>query len=316
MTGATWVPMTDDVAAVRLSSDELEVDILPANGADIQSVIDRRTGTSLLWISPWGTDLRPDDAPTSRYRWLTRLWGGWQLLLPNTGEEATEGGRTWGFHGEAGMRAWEVVSAGETELELTLDLETAPLALRRAYRVAGPTLSVETTVTNRSSAPVEFLWGEHPTYGEDFADGATLEIGAGTFHVDLAENVGVEAGHRIAWPGPNLDRLPARSPSRYLFGFLDGLTEGSYRVRNDRLGLAARLTWPLDVFPCVWLWEEIAFTQDEPWSGRAYAVGIEPQTAYPALGMTELRRHGGHGLTVGPEAVLSAAISLTVEHQG
>ena len=197
-----------------------------------------------------------------------------------------------------------------------LDLETAPLALRRVYRVAGPTLSVETTVSNRSSAPVEFLWGEHPTYGEAFADGATLEIGARTFHVELAENVGVEAGDGVAWPGPDLDRLPARSPGRYLFGFLDGLTEGSYRVRNDRLGLAARMTWPIDIFPCVWLWEEIAFTRDEPWGGRAYAVGIEPQTAYPALGMTELRRHGGHGLIVGPQAVLAAAITLTVERLG
>ncbi|MEA2620925.1 MAG: hypothetical protein QOC97_1698, partial [Chloroflexota bacterium] len=207
-------------------------------------------------------------------------------------------------------------SAGETELELTLDLETAPLALRRVYRVAGPTLSVETTVRNRSSAPLEFLWGEHPTYGEAFAEGATLEIGARTFQVELAEDVGVAAGERVAWPGPGLDRLPARTPSRFLFGFLDGLTEGSYRVRNERLGLAVRMTWPLDVFPCVWLWEEIAHTRDAPWSGQAYAVGIEPQTAYPALGMTELRRHGGHGLTIRPEADLAATITLSVEHPG
>jgi hypothetical protein len=305
--------MTDDVAAFRLSSDELEVDVLPANGADVQSVVDRRTGTSLLWTSPWGTNLRPEDAATSRERWLTRAWGGWQVLLPNSGDEATEGGRTWGFHGEAGMRAWDVAVAVEHELELTLDLETAPLSLRRSYRVTGPTLSVETTVRNRSSAPVEFLWGEHPTYGEAFADGARLEIDARTFHVETAERVGVKAGDRIDWPGPGLDRLPARTPNRFLFGFLDGLTEGTYRVRNDRLGVAARMTWPLDVLPCVWLWEEIAFTQDEPWSGQAYAVGIEPQAAYPALGMTELRRQGGHGLTVGPEAALAATVTLTVE---
>jgi galactose mutarotase-like enzyme len=313
---ATWVPITDEVAAVRLSSAELEVDVLPANGADVQSIVDRRTGVNLLWTSPWGTNLQPDDAPTSRERWLTRAWGGWQLLLPNTGDEATEGGTTWGFHGEAGMRAWEVAVAESSELVETLDLETVPLALRRAYRVDGPTLSVETTVRNRSAAPVEFLWGEHPTYSEAFAAGATLEIDAATVRVELADGVGVEAGDRLDWPGPDLDRLPARTPSRFLFGFLDGLTEGTYRVRNDRLGLAARLSWPLDAFPCVWLWEEIAFTADPPWSGQAYAVGIEPQVAYPALGMTELRRQGGHGLTIGPEAVLAATVTLTVEHVG
>jgi galactose mutarotase-like enzyme len=315
MVAATWIPVTDEVAAVRLSSDELEVDVLPANGADVRSIVDRRTGTSLLWTSPWGTDLRPEEAPTSRDAWLTRAWGGWQLLLPNTGAEATERGKTWGFHGEAGMRAWEVAAAGTSELELTLDLETAPLSLRRAYRVSGPALSVETTVRNRSSAQVEFLWGEHPTYGEDFAAGATLEIGARTLQVEIAEGVGVEAGGTVAWPGPDLDRLPTRTPGRFLFGYLDGLAEGTYRVRNDRLGLAVRVSWPLDVFPCVWLWEEIAFTQDPPWGGQAYAVGIEPQAAYPALGMTELRRRGGHGLTVGPDASLTATVRLNVEHE-
>ena len=53
MTDGSRIPMTDDVWLVRLSSDELEVDILPANGADIQAIVDRRTGTSLLWTSPW-----------------------------------------------------------------------------------------------------------------------------------------------------------------------------------------------------------------------------------------------------------------------
>jgi hypothetical protein len=314
MSGATWAPITDEVAAVRLSSDDIEVDVLPANGADVRSIVDRRTGADLLWTSPWGTDLRPQDAPTSRDAWLTRTWGGWQVLLPNTGEEATELGTAWGFHGEAGMRAWDVDGAGSSDLELSLDLETAPLTLQRAYRVAGPTLSVETTVSNRSSVPVEFLWGEHPTYGEAFAVGATLEIDARTLQVELADGVAVKAGDRVAWPDLDLDRLPGRTPSRFLFGYLDGLAEGSYRVHNDRLGLAVRLSWPLDVFPCVWLWEEVAYTQDPPWSGQAYAVGIEPQVAYPALGMTELRRHGGHGLTVEPEASVAATVTLSVEH--
>jgi hypothetical protein len=212
------------------------------------------------------------------------------------------------------MRAWEVAAGGTSELELTLDLETAPLSLRRAYRLAGPALSVQTIVRNRSAQPVEFLWGEHPTYGESFAAGATLEIGARTLQVELADGVAVEAGDRLAWPDRELDRLPARTPGRFLFGYLDGLTEGTYRVHNDRLGLAVRLSWPLDLFPCVWLWEEIAFTQDPPWNGRAFAIGIEPHVAFPALGMTELRRRGGHGLIIGPGSRLAATVTLSVEH--
>jgi galactose mutarotase-like enzyme len=319
MTAAAWVPVTDEVAAVRLSSDDLLVDVLPANGADVFSVVDRRTGVDLLWKAPWGTGLRPDQAATSRDRWLTRTWGGWQVLLPNTGDEANEAGKTWGFHGEAGLRSWDVRSAGPNELDLALDLETAPFAVRRRYRVLGPALSLETTVRNRSTETVEFLWGEHPTFGEHFAADATLEIAAETIHIELAENVGVDTGDRLRWPGrdelarSSLDRIPARTPSRFLFAFLDGLGEGSYRLRNDRLDLAAQLSWPLETFPCVWLWEEIAFTQDAPWNGHAYAVGIEPQTAYPALGMSGLRRHGGHGLTLGPGAAIATTVTLSVE---
>jgi hypothetical protein len=312
--------VTDDIGAVRLSSSDLFVDVLPANGADVYSILDRRTGVDLLWKAPWGTSLQPHDAMTSRDRWLTQAWGGWQLLLPNTGDEATEGGNTWGFHGEAGVRAWTVTSAGRDELELELELETAPLAIRRVYRVLGPSLSVETSVQNRGPGPIEFLWGEHPTFGEPFAAGASLEIDAEWIHIDQAANVAVDAGARLRWRGAtalgdaSLDRIPPRSPGRFLFGFLDGLREGTYRLRNDQLGLAARVSWPLDVFPCVWLWEEIAFTQDEPWGGRAYAVGIEPQTAYPALGMSGLRRQGGRGLTLGPADVLKTDITVSMEH--
>jgi hypothetical protein len=178
---------------------------------------------------------------------------------------------------------------------------------------------VTTTVRNRSAAPIEFLWGEHPTFGEAFAAGATLEIAAATILVELAEGVGVVAGDRLAWPGRvelgdrSLDGIPSRSPGRFLFAFLDGLAEGSYRLRNDHLGLSATLAWPLEVFPCVWLWEEIVATAAAPWNGEAFAVGIEPQAAYPALGMTELRRRGGHGLGLAPQESMTATVVLTVE---
>lgn len=68
-----------------------------------------------------------------------------------------------------------------------------------------------------------------------------------------------------------------------------------------------------EIFPVVWLWEEIGFTEDPPWNGQAYAVGIEPHVAYPAVGMTELRRRGGHGLTLEPDASLAGTVTLGVE---
>ena len=221
MSAATWVEVAREAAAVRLTTDDLLVDVLPANGGDIYSIIDRATGVDLLWKAPWGTDLQPDPASTSGDRWLTRTWGGWQVLLPNTGDEAEEAGQRWGFHGEAGLRDWTVKAATGDELDLAVDLETAPLELRRRYRVQGPSLSVTTTVGNRSSDTVEFLWGEHPTYGEAFASGAILEIGAGTVLIERADGVGVASGDRLAWPGrAELGERLARPPALPVAGSL------------------------------------------------------------------------------------------------
>lgn len=312
--------MTEDVGAVRLTSDALLVDVLPANGGDVYAVIDRATDVDLLWKAPWGTGLRPEDAPTSRDRWLAQAWGGWQMLLPNAGDEAHEGGKAWGFHGEAGLRSWSVVSVTPERLELAVELDTAPLNVSRSYRLEGPSLIVDSTLHNWSSEPVEFLWGEHPTFGEDFAAGARLEIDAESVQIELADGVDLAVGDRHPWPARAggqegaLNELPTKRQTRLLFAFLDGLEAGTYRVTNNRLGLAARLSWPLEVFPVVWLWEEIASTQDPPWNGQAYAIGIEPQTAYPALGMTELRRHGGRGITIDAGDVVAATVTLTVEH--
>jgi galactose mutarotase-like enzyme len=312
--------MTIEMDAVRLSSEDLFVDVLPANGGDIFAVIDRATEVDLLWKAPWAPGWRPDEPSTSRDRWLARTWGGWQLLLPNTGDEANEGGSTWGFHGEAGVRSWSVVSAATQRVELEVDLETAPLDVRRVYRLDGSSLFVDTTIQNRSKRSVEFLWGEHPTFSESFAAGARLEIDAQSVQIALAAGMSLEVGDRLPWPPPagpadgTLDELPSRRQTRLLFAFLDGLKRGTYSVHNDRLGLAARLTWPLDVFPVVWLWEEIGSSQEAPWNGQAFAVGIEPQAAYPALGMTELRRTGGQGITLEPGAALNATVTLSVGH--
>lgn len=322
MTAPGWTALPDDVPVVRLSSDALAVSVLPANGGDIHSIVDRRTGIDLLWKSPWGPGLRTDEGASSRDRWIAATWGGWQLLMPNTGDEALERGHQWGFHGEAGVRSWAVQGSTSDELQLSLQLASAPLDVRRTYRVDQATLTVTTSVTNRSPESVEFLWGEHPSFSEGIASGAVLEIDATTVAIELASNAGVHPGERLAWPGPGgrddgpLARIPDRSSGRSLLAFLEGVRGGSYRLRNDARGVAVRVQWPVDLFPCVWLWEELTATADAPWDGRAYAVGIEPQTASPAVGMTELRRRGGHGLRLAAGGPVTGTISLTVEHLG
>ncbi len=305
--------------AVELASETLRVAILPVAGAAVHAIVDRETGVDLLWKTPWQGAWEPGASGTSRDRWVGAALGGWQLLLPNAGDEGLEQGRVWGFHGEAGLRAWSVDAQAPDRLDVSLALDTAPLAVRRAYRLDGDTLSITTGVSNRSGDEVEFLWGEHPAFSEAFASGATLEIDARTVSVHLATNAPVAAGDHLRWadvggPDGTLRTMPGPDARRQLLAYLDGLDTGTYRLSNAALGVAVRMDWPLDLFPCVWLWQEFAATAEAPWDGRTYAVGIEPQVAFPAVGMTEIRRRGGRGLRLPAGDTLSATVSLTVEH--
>ena len=47
-------------------------------------------------------------------------------------------------------------------------------------------------------------------------------------------------------------------------GFLVDLSAGWYALSNDALGLGFALTWPLEVFSCLWLWQELGGTLDYP----------------------------------------------------
>ena len=83
-------------------------------GADIYALADRRTGVDVLFKSPWGTRspgpwLR---AASSMERWVEAYPGGWQVLLPNGGDECVEQGVTWGYHGEAALVPWTVTGTG------------------------------------------------------------------------------------------------------------------------------------------------------------------------------------------------------------
>ena len=142
-------------ATLILRNNDLQVTILPAKGADIYALADRRTGVDVLFKSPWGTRspgpwLR---AATSMERWVEAYPGGWQVLLPNGGDECVEQGVTWGYHGEAALVPWEVTGTGDTWATLETRLFTVPLRIEREFTLDGQVLRLAETVTNESAEP-------------------------------------------------------------------------------------------------------------------------------------------------------------------
>ena len=235
-------------------------------------------------------------------RWIEAYPGGWQLLLPNGGDECVERGATWGFHGEAALAPWSVLdyTASTATLETTLFL--VPLHVRREMSVEGPVLRVREVVTNLSGENLEVMWSHHPAFGAPFLDGdCVLQAGCRSVVADDREpGALLSPGSRHPWPQittpqgqiSDLSRIPAPEDRRALLAYLVDFDTPYFAITNPRLGVGVGLRWPLEVFDKAWLWQEVHSGEGWPWFRRAYAVAIEPASTIPGQGIVNARAKG------------------------
>ncbi len=290
--------------SLKLSNQHAEVTVLPEKGADILSFVDRRSGVDVLFKTPWGTRTPGHWArrATSQERWIEAYAGGWQLLLPNGGDECVERGATWGFHGEAAVLPWQVVSATKAAAVLETTLFLVPLRVRRRLSLEGRLLRIEETVSNESPEEIEVMWSHHPALGAPFLEGGCL-ISAGCTSVladDRFPGTLLAAGSRHDWPyvttvtGDKVDirEIPPPDEPRSVLAYLGGFTSGFFAVTNPRLRLGFGLRWPLEMFDKAWLWQEVHSSGGWPWFRRAYVLAIEPASTIPAQGMAVARAKG------------------------
>jgi hypothetical protein len=310
-------------AALELTNHELAVTLLPGKGCDIVEIVDRRTGIDVMMRTPWGFGRPPVAASSSFERWLEAYSGGWQVLLPNGGDAVTEHGTEWGFHGEAGIVPWKVDAHEPAEARLTTWLISAPLELEREIRLLDRSLIVVERVRNAGDEPVEVMWGHHPAFGAPLIEpGAVISTDARTFIADSRDpGAGLEPGARSEWPhaalagGGSIDLsvIPAATEPRAVLGYLVDFEHGTYTIANARLGLAATLDWPIELFPSAWFWQELNATPGYPWFRRLYTTAIEPNTTIPGQGIARARAAGGALLTLAAGEAREARIALTLD---
>ncbi len=292
------------LGATSISNEFVDVVVLVNKGADIHALVDRRTGVDVLFKSPWGAR-RPGLWPTtstSLEHWIDSYAGGWQLLLPNGGNECVEQGVTWGFHGEAAIVPWSVVAHSGDALTLEVSLISAPLHVRRELTLDGPVLTVREVVTNTSPQDVDVMWSHHPAFGPPFLDGSCiLSVGCQTVWADdVAPGTLLAPDSRHSWPvvtskdGSSVDlrRVPPPSEPRAILAYLEDFTSGFFAVTNPTLGLGVGIRWPLEVFDRAWLWQEVHSGEGFPWYRRAYVVAVEPATTGPGQGIATARAKG------------------------
>ena len=283
--------------ALILTSDQLEVSVLPDKGADIYALVDLASGIDPLFKAPWGLQ-PPGSSPregSSGERFLENYEGSWQELFPNTNDACVYRDSPLPFHGEVATRPWSwSVEASDSEsvaVRLAIDCELAPFRLERLMRLphGERRLVLEESVQNTSSESAHFVWGHHCVLGAPLvAAGAELRVPCRTI-VTIPEvwedTARLAPGQRSAWPvargrdGSDIDisRVPGPEAASHDDVYLTGLDAGWAELLNPALRTGFRLDWDPGVFRWVISWQPYGGAHAMPLRG-AYALGVEPWT--------------------------------------
>jgi galactose mutarotase-like enzyme len=307
-----------------LGADALTAEVVPAKGGDLLSISTER-GISLLWSTPWGLPER-GSVPSGvdpNLAFLNAYPGGWQTIFPNGGEACTEYGVTWGFHGEAALRAWDVDLVTHTAIAMSTRLFRSPFRLEKRIALDGNVVTVTERATNEGSSAIEVMWSHHPAFGAPLiGPGCTVSTSARSFLADdvpLGEFGDLHAGAVAAWPFAeardggvvDLSRLPQEPAAR--LGYLSDFEDGArISLTNPEIGITVDLRWDETAMPYAWYWLEANGTPGFPWFGRAYVLGLEPATSYPGHGLGAVREKSASQISFQPGETKEIEISLTV----
>jgi hypothetical protein len=308
--------------AIVLAGEALEATVLPDRGAEICSLLYRRTGTELLFRAPWGLP-PPGAAPldgAGGHVFLERYAGGWQELFPSVNAETTYRGETIPFHGEVATLPWRC-EPGPAGLRCTVRCERTPFRLERTMRFDGDRLVLDESVTNEGSDVAHFVWGHHLVLGPPFLErGCVLDTPARTIATvpELWEDTArLEPGQEEPWPSArlrgggtvDLREVPGPEAGSHDDVYLTDLDEGWATVTNPRLGLRLRLDFDHRVFRWLIVWQPYGGANEPPLTG-SYALGVEPWTSSLPLGEAADR---GEAIALEPGAALTTSLGVGVE---
>ena len=155
-------------------------------------------------------------------------------------------------------------------------------------------LKIEERIQNEGGVPMEYVWGQHPTFGPPFLDETcvldapacelrTMRISERSRCPDLAgQHWPVARG--LDKESVDLSRVLSPESGVYDMAYLGPLQEGWFALTSGRQRLGFGMAWPAGTFPYLWFWQVYGGAFEPPWYGRTYNVGIEPwSTQAPSL---------------------------------
>jgi hypothetical protein len=306
---------------LRLTSDTLQVDVVPALGGTVVSLVRRVDDLELLWQTPWGLrhhgslDL-PGTAEVAAY---ASYPGGWQPVFPNGGDSASSHGAEWGFDGEARV-TWLDWQVEEAQLLLSGRLVRSPFQLNRAVMLRDDEITITDTVTNVGREHVDVMWGQQIAFGSALIGPDTV-VHAGSTTVRSDPRLASSASYDDLLPWPraygqqgmvNLRGVGAVDHPESRLAYLSDFTDATISVRRPSADLLVELRWDELVWPHVWYALETGARKGFPWYGAGRYLTFTPGTSWPAHGLHDARRVSSTLMRIHSDGSRTAHLSVRV----
>jgi galactose mutarotase-like enzyme len=274
-------------ASVLLSLEASRAQIFPDEGGVLANF--HAWGIGVLAKTHWSESVGPLTivAPDEK-TWVEQWRGGWQLCAPNTGS-ADAGSASPAFHGSASQASWKVVSSDETSLKLSWIDAKGEIELTRQWTLDGSgAVSAETVAKNHSLDAKVVGFAEHLILGSDFLEpisrGATasLDICPKASIVEL-DYSGAPTGIQtnLLTSDPAFTELSLEQPAK-VFAIANPERKSITVEVEDWV---AKVEWQgLDH---ALVWQEFGTSQEHPWNGQVFALGIEPTNVAHGLGAND-----------------------------
>ncbi|MCB0568924.1 MAG: DUF4432 family protein [Phaeodactylibacter sp.] len=289
-----------DMKVIRMENDYLRIGILAGRGSDIFEFYYKPRSLDFMLrlqkgiINPQHHFPQLRDTPNQMEDYY---YGGWQEALPNSPTFRYRGA-SLGQHGEVWMIPWKYAiiedKPGLVAVKLWARPLRVPVLIEKTLSIVADeaALYIDEQLTNESGTHLDIMWGHHIAFGLPFLrEGGRLITNARTM---IAEPT-VPAHRRFVpdietnWPqAKNINGqwddasyLPPEQESPYSdLAYLSGFDKkGYYTIRNEEKEVGFSVSWDASVFRYLWYWQERYATQDSPWWGNAYAIGLEPWTS-------------------------------------
>jgi|TARA_B110000503_G_scaffold130534_1_gene204036 galactose mutarotase-like enzyme len=297
-----------ELECLVLENEKLYLKILVDKGADVIELIYKPTKTNLIWISERGI---PEKKFTSNdyandFLFTDSYAGGWQTIFPNGGLPSDLNGMHFSQHDEVALKPWkfEVLeeSANRASVCFEIFAEKLPFRITKTFTLEkdSPYILIEESIENLSSKEWLTMWGSHITFGPPFLSEKSKIILYGNPRVvPHSEEVDI-GGRRLGttsefdWPigldsnnmeidFSNIPKPGTKSELLYISNF----EKPSFRIESSDLNLAIDFQWDETIFPYLWYWQEFGNSNEYPWFGKNFNIGLEPFSSFPTNGLAE-----------------------------